>query len=152
VSYEWRNLNVRFAEGEQEISRQDIIHSLSAETRESNRKWDREFRGIFSDAKPAFQKLFEDPGEKRPPLKAVVEHLMAGGGAYLTIGAGLMGRASGKEPTEEAVKDLIERCPPFKALLIALCFSQYDRCIRGEREPSLPGSEKPMSSARSVGR
>jgi hypothetical protein len=134
--YEWRNLNVRFFEGEQEIFRQNIIHSISDETRESNKKWDQEFRGIFSAAKPAFQKLFEDPSEKRPSLQAVVEHLMAGGGAYLTIGAGLMGRACGTEPPEDEVKVFIERCPPFRALLIALCFSQYDRCIRGEHEPS----------------
>jgi hypothetical protein len=38
---------------------------------------------------------------------------------------------------ESEVKDFIDRCPPFKALLIALCFIQYDRCIRGENEPSL---------------
>ena len=30
-----------------------------------------------------------------------------------------------------------ERCLPFKALLVALCFSQYDRCIRDERQESL---------------
>jgi hypothetical protein len=29
----------------------------------------------------------------------------------------------------------MERCPPFKALLVALCVAQYDRCIRGERDP-----------------
>jgi hypothetical protein len=29
------------------------------------------------------------------------------------------------------------RCPPFKALLVALCLAQYDRCIRDERQESL---------------
>ena len=48
-----------------------------------------------------------------------------------------MERATGTRPAEAEVKDFVERCPPFKALLVALCFSQYDRCIRGEREPSL---------------
>ena len=137
--YEWRKLNIRFFQGEQEIFRQEIVHELSEETRTSNRKWDKDFKALFSAARPAFQQLFEQ--EERPSLKAVTEHLMsgagAGGGAYLSIGAGLMERATKVLPPESDVKDFIDRCPPFKALLIALCFSQYDRCIRGENVPSL---------------
>ncbi|HXB72869.1 MAG TPA: hypothetical protein VNY05_31825 [Candidatus Acidoferrales bacterium] len=59
---------------------------------------------------------------------------MSGCGAYLTIGVGLIERATATLPPESEVKDFIERCPPFKALLVALCFSQYDRCIRGPNE------------------
>jgi len=68
---------VRFCGGEQEIFRQGIIHELSNETRASNRRWDKQFRAIFSTAKPAFQKLFEG-GEERPSLQAVTQHLMSG--------------------------------------------------------------------------
>ena len=133
--YEWRKLNIRFFQGEQEIFRQEIVHEFSDETRTSNRKWDKDFKALFSAARPAFQQLFEQ--EERPSLKAVTEHLMSGGGAYLSIGAGLMERATKVLPLETEVKDFIDRCPPFKALLVALCFSQYDRCIRGENEASL---------------
>ena len=62
---------------------------------------------------------------------------MGEGGAHLEIGAGLFERAAGTRPTVEQMKDFIERCPPFRALLVALCFSQYDRCIREERQQSL---------------
>lgn len=134
--YDWRKLNVRFFAGEQEIFRQEIIHELGDEARASNKRWDRDFRAIFSTAKPAFQKLFEG-GKERPSLQAVTEHLMSGGGAYLTIAAGLMERVTKTQPPESEVKDFIERCPPFEALLVALCLSQYDRCIRGENAPSL---------------
>jgi hypothetical protein len=137
--YEWRKLDIRFFAGEQEIFRQEIIHDLSEETRTSNRKWDKDFREIFSAARPAFQRLFEN--EDRPSLKAVTDHLMCGsgegGGAYLSIAAGLMERATGVRPAEPEVKDFVERCEPFKALLLGLCFSEYDRCIRGDNVPSL---------------
>lgn len=108
---------------------------MSDETKTSNRKWDRDFLAMFRAARPAFQKLFET--EERPSLKAVIEHLMSGGGAYLSIGAGLMERATKVLPPEVVVKDFIDRCPPFKALLIALAFSQYDMCIRDPRQASL---------------
>jgi hypothetical protein len=133
--YDWRRLDIRFFDGEQEIYRQEIVHNLSQETRTSNKKWDRDFRAIFRAAKPAFQKLFET--EERPSLKAVTEHLMSVGGTYLTIGADLMERATKLRPPEFEVKDFIDRCDPFKALLVALCFRQYDTCIRDPRKPSL---------------
>ena len=133
AAYEWRNLNVRFFEGEQEIFRQEIVHSVSDETRASHRKWDRDFKSIFATAKPAFQKIFERRSGKRPSLREVTDILLSEGGAHLTIGACLVERATGTRPREAEVKDFVERCPPFKALLVALCFSQYDRCIRGER-------------------
>ena len=135
VAYDWRKLDVRFYAGEQEIYRQEIVHKLSEETRTSNKKWDRDFWGMFRAARPAFQKLFET--EERPSLRAVTEHLMSGGGAYLSIGAGLIERATKVRPPESEVRDLIDRCEPLKALLVALCFSQYDICIRDPRKPSL---------------
>jgi len=92
---------------------------------------------IFAAAKPAFQRLFEDGSGQRPSLRDVTDILLAVGGAHLSIGAGLVERAIGTPPVDADVKDFMDRCPPFKALLVALCFSQYDRCIRGEREPSL---------------
>jgi len=62
---------------------------------------------------------------------------MSGGGAYLSIGAGLMERATKVLPPESEVKDFIKQCEPFKALLIALCLSQYEMCIRDPRKASL---------------
>jgi hypothetical protein len=128
---------VRFPAAEQEIVRQEIIHLVSEETKLSNRDSDKDFTQIFKTAKPAFQKLFDSRTGQRPLLREVTDILLADGGAHLSIGASLVERATGTRPAGAEVKDFMERCPPFKALLVALCFSQYDRCIRGEREPSL---------------
>lgn len=49
----------------------------------------------------------------------------------------MMERATTVLPLEAEVRDFIERCPPFKALLLSLCFSQYDMCIRDPRKLSL---------------
>lgn len=107
-AYEWRKLNIRFFEGEQEIFRQEIIHELSEETRTSNRAWGKDFTTLFSSARPAFQKLFEG-GEPRPSLQEVTEHLMSGDGAYLSIGAGLMERATKIRPPVSEVRFLNRR-------------------------------------------
>jgi hypothetical protein len=134
--YDWKRLDVRFKEGESEIARQEIIHSLSGETRASQKAWEKQFQNIYRDAKPAFQALFE-ASDKRPSLREVTEKLLAEGGAHLGIGVNLIEKATGTRPSEADTKDFMGRCSPFKALLVALCFAQYDRCIRSEREQSL---------------
>lgn len=131
AAYEWRKLNVRFVAGEEEIARQELVHAISEETRLSNRQLEDAFKALFADARPAFQKIFEN-GTERPTLRAATEHLMGDKGAYLSIAAGLVERATGNSPDESTVKEFIDRCVPFKALLVALCFAQYDRCIRGD--------------------
>jgi len=134
--YEWRRVNVRFPEAEGEVVRQEIIHEVSEQTRETQRQWDKDFRAIFSNAKPAFQKLLEDSSGERPSLQVVTERLLGEGGAHRDIAVNLFERGTGTRLSQAEMQDFTERCLPFKALLVALCFSQYDRCIRNERQES----------------
>lgn len=136
ASYDWRRLDVRFREGEVEIARQDFVHDLSEETLADQREVERQYGQIFSTAKPVFQKLLVGGDGERPALEVVVEALLGEGGAHRELGADLVERATGKRPTSESVKDLLDRCPPFRAVLTALCVSQYDRCIRADRTPT----------------
>ena len=136
-AYEWRRVNVRFLEAEGEVVRQKIIHQVSEQTRETLRQLDKGFREIFSDAKPAFQSLFEGRNGDRPSLKEVTDRLLGEGGAHRDIAINLFELGTGTRLTHEEINDFTERCLPFKALLVALCFSQYDRCIRPDRQESL---------------
>lgn len=136
-AYQWRDVDVRFVGAEREIVAQEIIHEVSEQTREKLRQWDKDFKRIFSNAKPAFQKLFESRSGERPSLQSVTERLLSEGGAHREIAADLFKRGTGTRLSQEQVQDFTERCLPFKALLVSLCFSQYDRCIRDERQESL---------------
>ena len=75
-AYEWRSVNVRFPEAEGEVVRQEIIHKVSEQTRQALRQWEKDFDAIFSNAKPAFQKLFEARCGERPSLQAVTKRLL----------------------------------------------------------------------------
>ena len=134
--YDWRLLNLHVPMADQEIARQEFLHELSEQTREEMKQWDRQFQTIFRDAKVAFQNLFLAQ-EAWPSVHEVTERLLGDGGAYLEIGAGLFERATNVRPPTAETKAFIDRCPPFRALLVALCYSQYDRCIRDEKMPSL---------------
>ena len=134
--YDWEKLNVRFLEAEHEIARQNFLHSLSAETLTHNRNAEDQFIALFATARPHFQKLFVD-GKERPSLEEVANILVRKGGAHFEIAMDLYERAAGRRPSDGEIKDFVERCPPFKALIMALCFSQYDICIRRDNAPRL---------------
>lgn len=135
--YDWRRVNVRFAEAEGEVVRQEIIHEISEETRVTLKQWNKDFQAIFSNVRAAFQKLFDRQDGKRPSLKEVADRLLGEGGAHREIAIDLFERGTATRLSEAEVHDFTERCLPFKALLVALCVSQYDRCIRGDRQPWL---------------
>lgn len=135
--YKWRRVNVRFAEAEGEVVRQEVIHEVSDETRTRLKQWEKDFRAIFLNAKASFQGLFDGRDGTRPSLKEVAARLLGEGGSHREIAIDLFERSTGMRLSQADVHDFTERCLPFKALLVALCFSQYDRCIRSERQPSL---------------
>ena len=136
-AYDWRTVDVRFPEAEGEVVRQKIIHEVSKQARQELHQWEKGFRNIFSNAKPAFQNLFEARCGQLPSLENVTDRLLGENGAHRGIAVSLFQRATNIRPSQAEVQDFIERCLPFKALLVALCFSQYDRCIRDARQQSL---------------
>ena len=43
AAYQWRDLIVRFREAENEIARQEYMHTLSEQTKQENRKAEKDF-------------------------------------------------------------------------------------------------------------
>ena len=136
AGYDWKRLDLRLPALGEEVARQEFIHDMSEQIRTEMRERETQFVDIFRDAKREFPSRF-DSGQPRPSIREVTEEMMGEGGAHRKTGAGIFERATGTRITTDQVGNFIERCPPFRALLVALCFSQYDRCIRAEQQPSL---------------
>lgn len=137
TNYRWTTLDVGFPACEEEVSRQEIIHCVSDATRCSNKEHNKAFLEIFREARPALQRIIADGIGSRPSLEDVSARFLDAGGAVLAIGAGIMERSTGVRPEKTDVTVFMERCPPFKALLGALCVIEFDLCIRAEGKPSL---------------
>ena len=45
-------------------------------------------------------------------------------------GADLYKRATGKETDEATIRKFVDACPPFKALLLAICTAEFEYTIR----------------------
>jgi hypothetical protein len=138
--FDWTEIDVRFLKAEVEIARRnDFSDELAEQEREEVRASDKTFGKVYSDAKPAFDKLFASGVEKAPgSVSELVSRLQIEGGAFWGQARNLYERAAGKPVDEAVIRRFIAACPPFRALMVALCAAQYDRCIRPQNVgPSL---------------
>ncbi len=123
------------AEIEEELARGALLGSdeLAEETLKDFEARDAEFEQLYSKARPAFDRIFENKAAKRPDAPKLIEVLMGETGASWLLATGLYRRGCGIEIDESGVRAFAEVCPPFKAVMLSLCIAQYYRCIRDMR-------------------
>ncbi|HKW87351.1 MAG TPA: hypothetical protein VJN21_01200 [Candidatus Acidoferrales bacterium] len=133
--FDWSAVRVDFPEAQNEIARNENIEdNLADQEREEARASERQFRSIYDNAKPAFDRLFRERTEKRPANVAeLVLRLQIPGGAFWAFAANIYSRVGKQSADEERMRRFIEQCDPFRALMIAICAAQYDRWIRPQK-------------------
>lgn len=133
TGFNWRRISVRFPQAEHEIVRQAITSDkLAAVQREQLRALDKHFERMFAEMRPSFDALFQK-GVERPSFHEVVEIFTRDGGAMWAFGDIVHGKTA-VDPSEERIRQFYKVCPPFRALLLALCAAQYERCVRDVRQ------------------
>lgn len=124
------HVNLRMAEAEEEILRaMSFDDDLATQEREESRTNDKAFRGVYADAKDAFEGLAA-AGVQMPGSVAGLVSQLQEGGAFWTLAQDLYERVATKPTDNPAVRRFYAECEPFRALMIALVVAQYDRCIR----------------------
>ncbi len=134
--FDWRQVPVRFHAAEREIIIREITcdEKLALEQVAELKAQDKVFKKIFGDARPHFDEIFENHGERIEDCKVLVEALQTGkDGAFWAIGADLYMRVTGKEAEEATIRKFVDVCPPFKALLLAICIAEFEYTIRDMR-------------------
>jgi hypothetical protein len=131
-SCDWERVPLRLPEYEREVALQELIDDeLSNVQREHAAQAKAEFEAVFCNARPHFEEIFKAGTEARPSSVAeLVSRLQVKGGAFWGFGMELYERPANRRPHEETIRRFVDSCPPFHALLLALCVAQYDRCIR----------------------
>lgn len=134
--YDWSRLDIRFREGERELARQEFMHTLSEETFTTMKDLRKDFANIYKQVRPDFRKAFGlRDDEPAPPFQDVAQALLAQGGPHFELAKAYIENITGSRGTPDQVRDFMERCPPFAALMVAVTLANYDYCMRSEREP-----------------
>jgi hypothetical protein len=138
-SFDWTAVDVRFPEAADGIAREENFNDeIAQQEREESQEYEKQFVQVYENAKHAFDRLFAGGTERPSTVGELVARLQIPGGAFWILAANLYGRVGKQPASEEAIRKFTAECDPFRALMVALCAAQYDRCVRPQyATPSL---------------
>jgi hypothetical protein len=131
--FDWTKLDVRFRNCEREIVRRQYVDDVSGEQREEARRAAREFNESYTRVRPSIQSYFSTNARSIPRLNEYLDNFTAGDGPIWGVGRMLV-ETPERQIDDSTLRDFYNRCPPFRALLLALTVSEYERCLRAEQE------------------
>jgi hypothetical protein len=139
----WQAISLRLPAYEREIVLREVIDDeMSAQERVHAANVKATFETVFTDARPHFEELFRTGRDSRPSSVAdLVSRLQGPGGAFWNFGQGLYERVAKRRADEGTIRRFVAECPPFHALLLAICVAQYDLAIR-EEDGTKPSSHR----------
>jgi len=139
----WETISLRLPAYEREVALREVVDDeVSAQGRAHAASVKATFEAVFTDARPHFEALFRSGRESRPSSIAdLVGRLQGPGGAFWNFGQALYERVAKRRPDEDTIRRFVAECPPFHALLLAICVAQYDLAIR-EEDGSKPSSHR----------
>lgn len=151
TGFDWTRVNIRLKIYEDAIKRDEEIvtdEALSAEQRDFAEKTDETFESWFTDLRPKLQEIYEKAKQRPHAYEDVVRLSQEPGGVlwgfakelyrsaqeWNAVPAGLDPERKESErmpgPDDETVKEFVNACPPFRAVVLAFILTWYDRCLR----------------------
>jgi len=130
--YNWRSACVRFPNYEDEVARKEnMTDDLAKKQADYLRRREKEFATLLNSHRPEFDRLYQGGHAARPQATAeFLTRLKVKGGAFWSLGMSLYERVASDRREERAIREFITHCPPFHAMLLAICLAQYERCVR----------------------
>jgi hypothetical protein len=136
--FNWETVDVSVPNAKQVIAGdENFPDALAKEVRETARTYNSMFNRVYADAKPKFDKVLATSPDKRPASVSELVNAFRNGGQYWSIARSLYERFAQHSADDSTVRRFEAECPPFQALMIALCAAHYDR---NARQPNAPRS------------
>ena len=143
-AFDWKSVNVGASDYERGISDRTLIgnEELSADQRRDQLARAKEYDKIFSGPRAEIEKVFAAHGEAPPPtFSQAIARLQASEGRLMWgIGKRLYDRAAGTDASEVTIREFLDCCPPFRALIYAMLVSWYDKGMRDRHTGEKLGS------------
>jgi hypothetical protein len=133
-AFNWMTVDVRGWEYEDAIRRRYFVGDQDLASVQCQEFKDRQksYKQTFSSLRPKLRKVFDAHREAPPPtLREALSRLQGGEGKLIWgMGKLIYDRGAGTDAGEETVRQFMEVCPPFRALIYAMLMSWYDLGVR----------------------
>jgi hypothetical protein len=89
---------------------------------------------MFGNIRPELEEVFKRHGEAPPPtFRKAIARLQSGGSLIWNMGKLLYDRAAETDASEATIKQFMDVCPPFRALIYAMLMSWYELAVRDDK-------------------
>jgi len=135
TAFNWKTVDVTAREYERAIRMREIVNdeALSVEQKAHLKERLREYEDMWAGLRPQLEEVFKKHGEAPPStFREVVARSQSEGSLIWNMGKLLYDRAAETDASEATVKEFMDACPPFRALIYAILLSWYDRAVRDE--------------------
>lgn len=147
AAFNWKTVDVKAREYERAICRRELLgdEKLSADQRADLKARRKEYEDMWAGLRPELEAVFQKHGEAPPPtFREVVARMQAEGNLIWHMGKLLYDRAAETDASEATIKEFMEACPPFRALIYAMLLSWYDRAVRDEKGEKFEASRNDL--------
>jgi hypothetical protein len=136
ATFNWKTVDVKAREYERAIRTRELVDDevLSAEQRAHLKARRKEYEDMWAGLRVEIEGVFQRHGEP-PPLtfREAVARLQNEGSLIWNMGKLLYDRAAETDASEATLRDFMDSCPLFRALIYAMLLSWYDRAVRDEK-------------------
>lgn len=133
-TFDWRTAGVRALEYEAAIRSRSFVHDQELTTEQSREMQARKtnYKQLFSAPRERIREIFEKHNEAPPTTlqEAIVRLQGADAQLMLVIAKRLYDRGAGTSASDDCVKQFMNVCPPFHALIYAILMSWYNFGVR----------------------
>jgi len=136
ASFNWKTVDVKAREYERALRTRELADNevLSAEQKAHLKERRKEYEEMFVNLRPELEAIFERHGEVPPPtFREAIARLQREGSLIWNMGKPVYDRPAQTDASEATIKEFMEACPPFRALIYAMLMSWYDLAVRDEK-------------------
>lgn len=133
--FDWRRVNVSSQDCTRGLTDRELVENdqLASQQRQHLNDAKKEFEGVWSKLRPKLEEVIDRHSEAAPTrFQDVLPMVESKGGLVGGLGQGLYSRVASGNASQETIRDFIERCPPFRAVVYAFLLAWFDRSF-GDR-------------------
>jgi hypothetical protein len=150
AAFDWKTVDVKAREYERAIRMRELMgdEKLSTDERVHLKARLKEYEDMWVGLRPELVEVFKRHGEAPPPtFREVIARMQSGGNLIWNIGKLVYDRAAETDASGTTIKEFMEACPPFRALIYAMLLSWYDRAVRDEKGEKFEAGRNDMFMA-----
>jgi hypothetical protein len=150
AAFNWKTVDVRARDYERAIRTRELVddEALSATQKAHLKEQQKAYREMFVNIRPKLEEVFKrHGGVPSPTFREAIARTQREGSLIWNMGKLLYDRPAQTDASEATIKEFMDACPPFRALIYAVLLSWYNLSFRDDKGQKFTAGRNDMFMA-----